>query len=178
MRVNFIAGPGAGKSTTVARVFSELKELKYSIEHVTEYVKSWTYIKRGVKEFDQIYIFAKQQQAEYKFLSNGVKNVITDSPTFLSVFYSKMYISQEMSDAIWKLCELYDAKYPVYNIFLERGNKTYDSNGRYQTEDEAREMDNIMWNQLISYYSPEQCSKIPFFNKEEILQKVLDIIDK
>ena len=120
MRICFIGGPCSGKSKTAARVFSELKELNISVEHVTEYVKSWTYIRRDVKEFDQIYIFAKQQQMEYKFLNNGVKNIITDSPTLLSVFYSNMYISKEMADSIWKLCEMYDSKFPTFNIFLER----------------------------------------------------------
>lgn len=171
-------GPGSGKSTTTARVFSELKERKYSVEHVSEYVKSWAYSGRQVKEFDQIYIFAKQNQLEYKFLSNGVKNIVTDSPTFLSVFYSKAYISQEMADAIWKLCQIYDSKYPVFNIFLERGDKTYDPNGRYQTEDQARKMDDEMWEMLISHYPPEQCCRIPYKHKDAILAKVLEVCDK
>ncbi len=178
MRINLLGGPGSGKSTTTARVFSELKERKYSIEHVSEYVKSWAYSGRKVNEFDQIYIFAKQQQYEYKWLSNGVKNIITDSPTFLSVFYSKKYISFEMSEAIWKLCQLYDEKYPVYNIFLDRGDKMYDGNGRYQTEEEARKIDEEMWNTLVQYYKPETYCRIPYKDKDAILNKILEIADK
>jgi len=40
MRINFLAGPGAGKSTTTAWIFSELKLRQVSVELVTEYVKS------------------------------------------------------------------------------------------------------------------------------------------
>lgn len=178
MRINFLGGPGSGKSTSTARVFAELKERQYSVEHVSEYVKSWAYSGRPIKEFDQIYIFGKQQQYEHRWLSNGVKNVITDSPTFLSVFYSKKYISEAMGDAIWRLCELYDEKYPVYNIFLERGDKPYHAEGRYQTEEEARKIDEELWNQLTYYYLPKDYIRIPYNNKDAILAKVLEVIEK
>ena len=36
MRINFLAGPGAGKSTTAAWIFSELKRKQASVELVTE----------------------------------------------------------------------------------------------------------------------------------------------
>ena len=57
MRISLFGGPGSGKSTTAARLFSELKERHYSVEHVSEYVKSWTYMNRKPKGFDQVYIF-------------------------------------------------------------------------------------------------------------------------
>lgn len=177
-RINLYGGPGSGKSTTAARVFSEMKDRKISVEHVSEYVKSWAYAKREVKEFDQVYIFAKQQQYEHRYLSHGVKNVITDSPTFLAVYYADRYISKEMSDAIWNLCDLYDKKYPVFNIFIDRGEKSYVSEGRYQTEEEAREMDNGIWEKLISLYPPEMCCRMNYLDKDAILAKVLEVCDK
>lgn len=178
MRINFYGGPGIGKSTATARVFAELKERHYSVEHVTEYVKTWAYQKRKTEEFDQIYIFGKQQQYEFRYLKAGVKNIVTDSPTFLSYYYAKKYISDEIAEAIWTLCKLYDKKYPCFNIMLERGEKPYHTEGRYQTEAEARLMDEEIWNELTSHYPPEQCVRIPYDQKEKILETVLSVISK
>ena len=84
MRINLLAGPGSGKSTTAAWLFSELKIRHISVELITEYVKSWATQKRQVTTFDQVYLFGKQMQYEYRFLNNGIKNVVTDSPLILS----------------------------------------------------------------------------------------------
>lgn len=111
MRICFIGGPCSGKSKTAAWIFSELKERKISVEHVTEYVKSWTYIRRNVKEFDQIYIFAKQQQMEYKFLSNGVKNIITDSLHYY-LYFIQIYIFLKK----WVMLFGNYVKYMIQNI--------------------------------------------------------------
>ena len=177
MRINLFGGPGSGKSTTAARVFSELKERKTSVEHVSEYVKSWAYSGRPVKHFDQIYIFGKQQQYEFRWLTNGVKNVITDSPCFLSAYYSRKYISEDMAEAIWRLCELYDQTYPCVNIFLERGDKEYVAEGRYQTEEEARSLDVEIYEYLMEKYEGNVI-KIPYTDKQLILDTVLKYCDK
>jgi len=134
MRINLFGGPGSGKSTTAARVFSELKEKKTSIEHVGEYVKSWAYQRRTIKKFDQVYLFAKQQQYEYRYLSCGVKNIITDSPCFLSYIYGAKYNEDpKIANALLQLSKIYDEDYPSVNIFIHRGEKDYVPEGRYQT---------------------------------------------
>lgn len=132
---------------------------------------------RNVKELDQIYIFSKQQQAEYNSISNGVKNIITDSPTFFCVCYSSLH-DKPLSDAIWTLCELYDKRFPSYNIFIERMPEKYDNIGRYQTEEEAKNMDEVIWDLLVNHYPKEQYCRIPYKNKQEILDKVLEVCEK
>ena len=176
MRICLFGGPCSGKSTTAARLFSELKERNIPVEHVSEYLKSWAYSKREIKEFDQIFLFAQQQQNEYCFISNGVKNIVTDCPCFLSVFYAKEYVSDELGDAIWKLCEIYDRKYPVCNIFLDRGNITYQQKGRYQDEETAKLIDTKIWDMMVSYYG-KNCIKIPLNDKSLILDTVTKICD-
>lgn len=178
MRISFFGGPGSGKSTTTSRVFSQLKELHYSVEHVSEYVKAWAYMNRVPKGFDQVYIFGKQMQYEHRFLNNGVKNIITDSPPFLSGFYAKKYYGIEMANPIWDLCKLYDKEHEVFNIFLDRGDKTYHQDGRYQTEQEAREFDIDMLNDLTSFYGSEKIVVLPYNDKEEILKRVIEACQK
>ena len=77
--------------------FAELKDRHYSIELILEYIKSWVYFNRIPKGFDQFYIFSKQIQYESRCLDNGVKNIITDSPIFLSSFYANKYCSKELA---------------------------------------------------------------------------------
>lgn len=155
MRFNLFAGPGAGKSTTAARVFAELKMRQISVEHVGEYVKSWAYQKREIRKWDQLYVFGKQHQYEYRFLANGVKNIVTDSPCFLSVIYQNKYQGKGIvSTAIAALCKEYTNDYPETNIFLDRADKPYVQAGRYQNYDEAKELDSFMKDRLNEYNVP------------------------
>lgn len=180
MRINFFAGPGAGKSTTTARVFSQLKERHFSVEHVNEYVKSWAYQKRSIKKFDQVYLFGKQQQYEYRFLSSGVKNIVTDSPCFLSVIYAQKYAtdtSEEVANAIRMLCREYDKDFPCTNIFLHRGAKPYVQEGRYQDYAAAQELDNFMLKILKETY-PDNLIEVDYQDKDKILEIVIGAVEK
>lgn len=150
MRINLFGGPGAGKSTTAAWLFSELKKKNLSVEHVGEYVKAWAYQKRPVKRFDQVYILGKQMQAEYRFLSAGVRHIITDSP----LFNSYLYAPEELRNPILAIIREYDAEHPSVNIFLDRGNKTYHQEGRYQSYEEAKEFDEKLKADLKSTRTP------------------------
>ncbi len=177
MRINLFGGPGIGKSTTAAWLFSQLKERHISVEHVGEYVKSWAYQKRKIHKFDQVYIFGKQQQYEYRYISNGVKNIVTDSPCFLSVIYSGYYKSEGISRAISALCAEYDADHPSFNLILDRGNKQYHQEGRWQTEKEAKEIDTLIHRQVLASY-PYSSMKIPYTSRDLILEEVLKRIEK
>jgi hypothetical protein len=149
MRLNLYAGPGASKSTTSAWLFSELKTEHYSVELITEYVKSWACQKREVKEFDQILLMGKQMNYEYRFLSSGVKNVITDSPVLLCAFYTRAYFPKlNMPDHMEAIIMEYEKAYPSVNIFIDRKDRPYSTEGRYQTREQAVEMDKMIKDSL------------------------------
>lgn len=179
MRINFFAGPGAGKSTTTARVFSQLKERGYSVEHVGEYVKAWAYQKRDIKKFDQVYLFGKQQQYEYRYLSQGVKNIVTDSPCFLSVIYGLKYLPPQsrIPAAIRMLCDEYDKDFPCVNIFLRRNGKPYIQEGRYQSHDDAKKLDELMLSVLKEVY-PDNLIEVDYQDPDKILEIVLSKAQK
>ena len=140
-----MAGPGSGKSTTAAWLFSELKSRNYSVELVTEYVKSWATQKRHVSQFDQVYLFGKQMQYEYRFLNSGIKNIVTDSPVLLSCIYSDVYYPElGLGEKMMPILKEYERLYPSVNIYLERNDKVYHQEGRYQTYEQAKEVDNIV----------------------------------
>lgn len=171
MRVNLYGGPGSGKSTTAAWLFSELKTKQVSVELIGEYVKSWAYQGRKIELFDQIYLLGKQQQSEYRFLKSGVKNIITDSPCWLTGFYAPITLRPPI-EAINKI---YDSMFDSMNIFLHRKGRPYVTEGRYQTPEEARRIDMDLNQYLISHNIP--LYYIDYDNREEILKLVLEKID-
>ena len=145
MRINLLAGPGSGKSTTAAWLFSELKIRHVSVELITEYVKSWATQKRQVTTFDQVYLFGKQMQYEYRFLNNGIKNVVTDSPLILSAVYADYYYPEmKLGQHLLQIMHKYESQYPSLNIYLERRDKPYNQEGRYQTYEEAKKVDELV----------------------------------
>jgi nicotinamide riboside kinase len=173
VRFNILGGPGAGKSKLAAYLFSQLHG--YSVELVQEHVKTWVYLKRNVNKFDQCYLFGKQQQDEYQFLVNGVKNIITDCPCILTVVYAQ---SKEISKALLDLCLHYDFDYPCYNIILLRGELPYQTEGRYQGLENAKQIDKEIENVIKENYTPDEYGFFDTTDWEGILAKVREVIDK
>jgi hypothetical protein len=168
MRFNLFAGPGAGKSTTAADQFARAKKAGHSIELVSEYVKSWAIAKRAVVEFDQVYLMGKQLHYEHRFLSNGIKNIITDSPVLLSACYTRAFYPNlgNVADHIEGIHAEYERQYPSVNIFLDRGDKEYKTEGRYQNRDGAVALDKIVWETLNRLEIP--FTTFDFFDEDGI----------
>lgn len=173
MRINLFGGPGSGKSTTAAWLFAMMKKQLISVELVTEYVKAWACQKRQIRGFDQVYLFGKQMQYEYRFLSSGIKNIVTDSPTFLSPVYAKLYMP---NSNMWKsLVEInleYDKEQPATNIFLLRGDKPYIQEGRYQDKEGAMAIDVLIREMLEEFY-PKSTIYLPYADSDKVLAEVL-----
>lgn len=171
-RINFYGGPCSGKSTTAAWLFSELKKHGKNVELVTEYVKSWAIAKKPIYSFDQVYITGKQMQYEYRFLANGIDTIITDSPVFLGGCYADFYHPElNIGKHIHAICEEYEMHCPSFNVFLDRGDKEYVTTGRYQTKDQACELDKLIKRKLgrhnINFVT------LPFQDPQEILKRAV-----
>jgi hypothetical protein len=139
--INFFAGSGAGKSTAAAALFAEMKQQGLDVELVREYVKDWAWTGRKIGPYDQLYIFGKQAHAEAK-MYNILRYVVTDSPILLGPFYEEYHTGQIITRpsalAFLKYAEAHGVTY--YNYFLER-TKPFNPRGRYETEEQAREID-------------------------------------
>lgn len=139
-------GPGTGKSTTCAGVFSLLKQMGYNCEMNREYIKDWVWEGRKITDGDQVYITAKQLKKERTYIQNGLDFIITDSPAALTSFYGDIYDKYEKEYGACRqivkqhhaFCK--DNGYKIEHYFLIR-KKVYNPSGRFQDEKTAKEYD-------------------------------------
>jgi hypothetical protein len=172
--VNLVAGPGTGKSTTMAGIFYKLKALGIDCEMVTEFAKELVWENRADTMKDELYIFAKQ--AHRIFRVNGqVDVIITDRPLILTVLYNNLY--GEKSKELDALVAATFKKYNNLNYFLER-TKEYNPNGRNQTEEEADDISRGLLEVMLDYDCPY--TKLPADEKvvDIIVDDILKVLDE
>ncbi len=104
MLVTFIGAPIAGKTTTAATLFANLKEQGLPVEFLTEYARMYIAQKRrleggsfsGLDDLDQYAIFEEQAKHEEIFSADPQSIVIADSSAVSSLLYmSPAFIEQE-----------------------------------------------------------------------------------
>ncbi|CCF85887.1 AAA family ATPase [Nitrolancea hollandica] len=141
--VNLYAGPGAGKSTTAAGVFSLLKLHGVNAELVTEFAKDLTWEGSQAVLANQDYVLGQQYHRLWR-LNGKVDIIVTDSPLLLSLVYG--------DTSNWRFVHYVESLYSNFNnvnYFIERV-KPYQEAGRNQTEDEARDLDRSIRDMLDS----------------------------
>ena len=161
--INLFAGPGTGKSTCMAGIFSELKLRGINCEMAPEYIKTKVWENSLDIRKDQIYIFGKQLHSIRKLLGK-VDVVITDSPILLSLAYAT-----DETEEFERLVVAEFKRYNSLNVFLVR-HKTYNPAGRCQTEDQAKEKDNIIKDLL-------DANGVVYAVKDSCKQTIYDIAD-
>jgi nicotinamide riboside kinase len=143
--VNLFGGPSTGKSTVAAGLFCLLKMHELECELVTEFAKDLIWEERSKTLENQQYIFGKQYHKIWRLLDK-VEVIITDSPLMLSVVYASNKCVKSFVKNVVGTTNTLDN----LNIILYRKDK-YNSNGRYQTEQEAKIIDNKIKQNLILY---------------------------
>lgn len=130
--VNLFGGPGTGKSTGAAYVFSMLKMQGINVELVTEFAKDKTWESNFVALSNQAYVFGKQY---YKIsrCADQVDVIVTDSPLLLSTIYNNNpVLGETFNQTVLNVFNSYDNM----NYVLNRV-KPYNPIGRNQTEQES-----------------------------------------
>lgn len=144
--INLFAGPGAGKSTTAARLFALMKEAGLNVELVTEYAKDLTWDKSWEVLNDQLLVTAEQNH-RIERLVGTVDWIITDSPILLGLAYLK-----EPWPGFGKLViDLWQSRYN-HAVILHR-TKPYMPIGRREDEESAKVLDDVT-HTLARYYTP------------------------
>lgn len=143
--VNFISGPGAGKSVMSAMIFVKLKLAGYTVEYLQEYAKGLVWTKDYTTLNNQYLVTQKQYQSLQQMVGH-VDYIVTDGPLVQGIYYN-MHNPENTSNVekTHKMILDCHSKFDNINIFLDRGQDfTYEQAGRIQTEQESREIDVIL----------------------------------
>lgn len=174
--INLLGASGVGKSTTAAGLFYEMKKRGLEVELVNEYVKKWAWTGRKVGALDQVYIFGKQAKSEHD-LYGKVDYIITDSPLLLSPIYEKFYSSDgESIVESSTLAHIEKAeKSGVQHLnFIVPRTKPFNPKGRFETEETARQIDEIVKNYLLSKDIP--FIQLTSIEQDDKVQEILKLI--
>lgn len=156
--VNLFGGPGVGKSTGAAYIFSKLKLRGINAELVTEFAKEKTWENNKEALSNQEYIFG-QQSYKISLLKDKVDVVVTDSPLLLSIIYNK---SSSLDDSFTQTVLNVFNSYKNMNYLIKRI-KPYQPAGRNQTEEESNKISTTI-EQLLKDHS------IPYSSKEGTIE--------
>lgn len=165
--INLFGGPGTGKSTVAAGLFTRMKIEGYNVELVTEYAKDMTWEERSNILSDQMYILAKQNRRISR-LEGKVDYIITDSPLILGY----VYVSDSYFPSYQQLLFEVFNSYNNYNYLLQRPSN-YSEIGRNQTREEAEVVDSSIKNMLddnniVFSQLPQKIDEIFEYFMEEI----------
>lgn len=145
MILNLFGGPGSGKSTGAAYIFSKLKMLGVNAELVTEFAKDKVWEESKAVFDNQLYILGKQD-FKVSRCYNKVDVVVTDSPAYNSKIYNNY--SGEKARMFDELVLAVHKSYDNLNYFVRRI-KPYNPLGRFQTENESDELSERIKNSLV-----------------------------
>ena len=139
-------------------------------EMATEYAKDMVWEESYKKLENQIYIFGKQHNRLYR-LKNKVKVIITDSPLLNSIVYYTGNNPHFEPLVIWEFKSMNNLTF-----FLER-NFEYVENGRMQTLEGAKKVDEAYKN-LLDKYKVEYTSLRSPYDIDYIVQSIIDKISE
>lgn len=170
--INLFGGPGVGKSTRAAELFAEMKKEGESVELVTEVAKDFIWEERSSTMKIQPYVTIKQYR-NLERLKGKVDYVITDAPILLGCVYAEIFAQDLPSSYKDFIVDLHrEVLSPSINIILKR-EFDYDTTGRYQNEDEARDIDERIerWVKNTSIYQKSYAKDVTPFNIKNTFSK-------
>jgi hypothetical protein len=129
------AGPGSGKSTSAAAVFSLLKMHDVNAELITEFAKDLTWEERHRTLANQYYVWGKQHHRMWR-IKDQVEVMVTDSPLLLGIIYGGEK-PMCFNDTVF---HSFNEEFDNMNYFLMRM-KGFNPKGRNQTEEESKKLD-------------------------------------
>ena len=135
--VNLWGGPGCGKSTTAAGLFSLMKMRGHRVELVTEYAKDLTY-EQDWEMLNKQELMYPEQIKRQRRLEGQVDFAITDSPLPLNMIYARDELRNDPQ--FNKLIIDGFNSFDNFNIMLMRV-KPYNHYGRKETSDKALDID-------------------------------------
>lgn len=139
--VNIIGGPGCDKSLFSSAIILNLNLRHKSVEQIPDYAKSLVW----QKDFEALrnqYSVAQRQFEMLDLLDGQVQYLVTECALMQVLYYNETYRENicDVAKTREHILEWYH-RHDNINILVERGDKKYVHTGRFQNEDEARQID-------------------------------------
>lgn len=176
--INFFGGPGIGKSTQSAELFTLMKKNHMDVELTFEYPKIVAWEENHSAIRDQFFITANQHR-NISRLYGKVKYIIVDSPIILGSIYKDIYNNKsDYPSSFYDVSFDYFIfnlfkKYNNLNIYLKRDDTTYDQNGRFQNLEQSKVLDEMIKNKLEKLELPYVEFNVNDKTSEEIFKYIL-----
>ena len=177
--INLVGGPGTGKSLYSSYLFTMLKINGKNVEFTQEYAKDLVWRKKYEILRNQHIVSYHQYQA-LKGASKYVEAAITDGSLIHSYYYNRHSdVNYSNVDLTEERIQEYYKKFDNIVILLKRNPKyPYQQEGRYQTEEEAKEIDDrmkdILKEKKIKYIE----IMADMDNTDEMLNYIIQELDK
>ena len=171
--VNLYGGPGTGKSSGAAYIFARLKMAGIDAEYVTEFAKDKVWENNTEAFKCQFYISGKQSFRISRCFGK-VDVIITDSPIRLGKIYADLIGRPQLGLACLEEANQYSAGQTI-EIFLNRV-KPYNTNGRNQSEEEAKKIDDMVKEMLAEETAAHQLTYFEFDGSQEGYDRIYHLI--
>jgi len=138
--VNLFGGPGTCKSIFCALIFAKLKLNGVNCEMAREFAKDMIW-QGSTHVLDNQHMVYGEQQRRVFTLNGKVDVIVTDAPILNSLIYDKVNNGVDIDFHRMVINEF--NRYENRNYYLNRV-VGYEQEGRYQDEDGAKEIDQIV----------------------------------
>lgn len=144
--INIAGGPGTGKTTIAAELFSKLKEKGYEVENVSEFAKELVWEGRSEAFDDRLYMHGEQNHRLMQ-MNGKLDFIITDSPLFLTSVYNNYYLKNKFPASYNKMINTVTLEtFKLYNnkVYLLQRGTNYKIIGRRENKKEALQIDEAL----------------------------------
>jgi hypothetical protein len=142
--INIIGGPGSEKSLFTAAIILQLHLRHKSVELIPDYAKSLVW-QKDYEALRNQYKIAQQQFHMLELLDGQVQYLVTESSLPQILYYNEFYPDNicDVAKTRKQILDWYKQHNNV-NILVERGERKYVHTGRFQDEEQAKEVDRGM----------------------------------
>ena len=144
--INIAGGPGTGKTTVAAELFSKLKEKGFEVENVSEFAKELVWEGRSEAFDDRLYMHGEQNHRLMQ-MNGKLDFIITDSPLFLTSVYNAYYLKDKFPASYNKMIDTVTSEtFKLYNnkVYLLQRNTSYKIVGRRENQKSALDIDKAL----------------------------------
>ncbi len=142
--INIIGGPGCDKSLITSAIIVFLKLREKTIEVIPDFAKSLVW-QQNFEVLKNQYFIAQRQFEMLSLLDGQVQFLITECSLPQVLYYNENYLDNicDIEKTRKQILEWYNQCNNI-NVFVERGDRKYIRTGRFQDEEQARNIDRGM----------------------------------